>query len=97
MIIDATPLGVYMKNIHEYRCDYKTDIDSLPTQTTRPNKCATGSVAFVIEDSSKWMLNGEGKWTKITASNTGGSSSGIDLDIATDEEVDTMLDDVFSK
>ena len=85
--------GVFTDNHQEFVCDYLADISSLPTQTGE-SKCPTGSCAFVIEDSSKWMLNSEGQWVQVYGSGSG-SGSDIDVDIATDEEVNSMFDDVF--
>lgn len=91
--------GVYADNHQEFICDYRSDIDMLPTQNSGKDKCPTSSKAFVIEDSSKWMLNSEGVWKQILNSGSGGSSGGGDIGdigIATDGEVDSMLNDVFS-
>ena len=88
--------GVYSDNHQEFICDQASDINSLPTQHTTPAKCPTGSKAFVIEDSSRWMLNSEGLWKQIFSGSGGSSGGGIGNDsIATDEEVDAALDDVF--
>ena len=85
--------GVFTDNHQEFVCDYLADIGSLPTQNAEERKCPTGSRAFVIEDSTKWVLNSSGEWVQIYS---GGSGGGInDLNIATDEEVDSMLNDVF--
>ena len=52
-------------NHHEYVCDTRDDIQSLPTTKSTPYKCGFGSTAFVIEDSSVWMLNSDGEWKEI--------------------------------
>lgn len=57
--------GTYVDNLQEFVCDARSDIDNLPTQLTEGDKCPFGSTAFVIEDSSVWMLNSEGKWSEI--------------------------------
>lgn len=80
--------GVYADNHQEFICDYRTDINMLP-------KCPPSSRAFVVEDSSKWIQNSEGIWKEIVSSSSGGTSVG-DVSVATDSEVDSMLDDVFS-
>lgn len=92
--------GMYVDNHLEFICDYRTDIHTLLTQDSNKDKCPTGSKAFVIEDSSRWILNSEGIWKEIFTSGSGGSSGSsgeIGKDsIATDSEVGSMLDDVFS-
>ena len=86
--------GVYPDNHREFVCDFTSDVDSLPTQQRGRDYCSTSSVAFVIEDSSKWMLNSEGQWVQVYGSGSG-SGSEFDIDIATDEEVNSMFEDVF--
>lgn len=89
--------GVFADNHQEFICDYLSDIDLLPTQKNTEKRCPTGSKAFVIENSSRWMLNSEGLWKQIFTSGSGGAGEGTggDIDIATDEEVDSALNDVF--
>lgn len=65
MFIDKTPKNVYIKNHHEYMCDTRDDIANLPTMNSQPVHCEFGSTAFVISDSSIWMLNSENKWVEI--------------------------------
>lgn len=57
--------GTYINNHQEFTCDYRSDIEDLPTQYTDNNRCVTGSTAFVIDDSSVWMLNSNGEWIEI--------------------------------
>lgn len=57
--------GVYVDLIQEFICDTRADISNLPNQNTSPDRCVFGSTAFVIEDSSVWMLNSEGDWKEI--------------------------------
>lgn len=102
MAIEKTTYkGTYVDNHQEFTCDFRDDISTLPTQYTTMDRCPTGSRAFVIEDSSRWILNSQGEWIQIFLSGGGagsgsGSGSGGDLDIATPDEVDSMLDDIFS-
>ena len=89
--------GVYPDNHEEFICDYISDITKLPTIG-----CVPGSEAFVIENSSTLMLNNAKVWKQITKATSGSSSSGggstvDESKIATDEEIENMLDDVFSK
>lgn len=89
--------GVYPDNHEEFICDYLSDVAKLPT-----TGCIPGSEAFVIEDSSSLMLNNAKVWKKITKAVSGGGSSsgGCTIDesyIATDEEIEDMLNEVFSK
>lgn len=88
--------GEYADNHQEFICDNRSDIAMLPTQTSGRDKCPTASKAFVIEDSSNWMLNSEGVWRQIFISGSGGSTGTVDdVDVATDNEVESMLDEVF--
>lgn len=53
--------GVCVDTYEVFVCDGISDISSLPTD---PN---VGSTAFVIEDSSTWMINSSGQWVKLEA------------------------------
>lgn len=64
-IVKKTYKGTPLDCQQEFVCDYRSDVDSLPTQNTDKDKCPTGSTAFVIDDSSVWMLNSEGHWKEI--------------------------------
>ena len=46
-------------NIQEFICDFEIDINNLPIDI------AAGSTAFVIENSSVYMLNNNKQWVKI--------------------------------
>lgn len=88
--------GVYPDNHEEFICDYLSDIPKLPTVG-----CVPGSEAFVIEDSSNLMLNNAKVWKKIIKTTSSGSSGGgsgtvTESNIATDEEIEDMLNEVFS-
>lgn len=64
-IVKKTYKGTNIDCHQEFVCDTRADIDNLPTQNTKGNKCPTGSTAFVIEGSTVWMLNSEGVWKEI--------------------------------
>ena len=64
-IVKKTYKGTPLDCQQEFVCDVREDVDNLPTQFTEKDKCPTGSTAFVIEGSSVWMLNSEGKWKEI--------------------------------
>lgn len=84
--------GVYADSHQEFICDYLSDAANLPV-----SRCVTGSTAFVIDGGIRLILNSKGKWVQFASS--GSSSGGGTIDesnIATDEEVDDMLNDVFS-
>lgn len=49
----------------EFVCDYRNDVNNLPTQNTEKDKCPSGSTALVIEDSSVWILNSLGEWKEL--------------------------------
>ena len=61
----TTYKGTYIDNHQEFVCDTRSDIASLPTLEGESDRCPFGSTAFVIEDSSVWMLNSSGQWTEI--------------------------------
>lgn len=84
-----TYTGVYVDNHQEFTCDYRRDVEALPTQTSGENRCPMSSEAFVIEDSSKWMLNSEGVWTEIFVS---GSGSMPNITIATKEQIHQLFE-----
>ena len=61
-------------NYTEYICDLVSDIAELPTNESKGtqndvsivnSECAVGSTAFVIEDSSVYMLGNDSKWHKL--------------------------------
>lgn len=50
--------GEYIVNKEEYICDSRNDIPMLPINVQ------FGSTAFIVEDSSVWMLNSTGQWVE---------------------------------
>lgn len=67
----ASNSGKTAYGVTRFLVDTVDDIASLPTYHT------PGSVAFVIENSSKWVLNNKHKWKKTASSSSGGSSTDI--------------------
>ena len=57
---------------HEYIVDVQADIANLPTDVN------PGSKAFVIADSTYYMLNHQHKWIKVNLANGSGGGSGSD-------------------
>ena len=55
----------------KYVVDTASDILELPI-----NDAAPGSLAFVIDTSTYYMLNHQGQWKKVTLSSGSGSGSG---------------------
>lgn len=51
--------------------DLVSDVNTLPTKGIPP-----GSTAFVIENSTSYMLNNQRRWIKVNLSNGSGGSSG---------------------
>lgn len=92
--------------IKEYICDYLSDLSKLPTSETKGsqqddssvvnNNCSVGSEAYVIENSSRYILGNDNKWHLKKASSGSDSGEITESNVATDEEVDAMLHDVFS-
>ena len=53
--------GIVEDTNEYFVCDNVSDISNLPTDAEQ------GSMAFVIEDSSFWMIDSSGVWKSITA------------------------------
>lgn len=64
-IVKKTYKGTHLDCQQEFVCDARADVSNLPTQNTEKDRCPTGSTAFVIDDSSVWMLNSSGVWKEI--------------------------------
>lgn len=52
--------GVYEDTNEYFVCDTQSDVQNLP------HTAEMGSMAFVIEDSTIWMINSSGTWVEIT-------------------------------
>lgn len=86
--------------------NWENDKDYIPTMNTRGKgilstllSCSQGSKAIGTDGTTK-ILNGDSnKWIDYSVGNGGSSGnssgSGTDLNIATNEEVDSVLDQVF--
>lgn len=65
--------------VKQYTVDKEADLEKIILSTTSP-----GSIAFVLETSTKYVLNNKGEWVKIKSSSgdsdSGGGSSGGDGD-----------------
>ena len=60
--------------------------------TTDDNsKVAIGSRAVCTEDWSRWILNTNNEWVEIIIKSSGSSGSVDDLDIVTQEEIDSII------
>ena len=60
--------------------------------TTDDNtKVAIGSKAICTEDWSRWILNTNNEWVEIKIKSSGSSGSVDDLDIVTQEEIDSII------
>lgn len=108
--IQETSNNHNISNYRLYHCDYLSDISKLPRfgiegekqedDSTASYPCAYGSKCICLENGgSEWVLGkSTNEWHQMnTVGSSGGSSGndGTDIDVATDEEVDNMLDDVF--
>lgn len=51
--------GMFVDTDECFVCDTASDIQNLPTD------CQQGSTAFVIEDSTMYMINSQGSWIQI--------------------------------
>jgi hypothetical protein len=53
-------------DVKRFVIDFTSDIPLLPKD------CAAGSTAFIIENSTRYMLNSNGQWVLIRNSGSGG-------------------------
>lgn len=60
MISYINQSGKVQYNVVEMVADTRADLELLSEE-----KCAPGSVLFVIEDSSVWMRKSDGSWHRI--------------------------------
>ena len=63
--------GVYEDTNEYFVCDTQSDLQNLPSNSEQ------GSMAFVIEDSTCWMINSSGQWVQITMLPGGISPFGV--------------------
>lgn len=98
-------------NVSGYKlfyCDYISDIDKLPRfriegekqedDSTASYPCAYGSECLCLENSCKYVLGkATNTWQKVNYSTTNSGNSGNNdgLNIATNQEVDDVLNGVF--
>lgn len=63
--------------VKQYTVDEEADLEKIVLSTTSP-----GSIAFVLETSTKYVLNNKKEWVKAKSSSggSGGGSSGGDGD-----------------
>ena len=54
-------------------------------------KVAIGSRAICTEDWSRWILNTNNEWVEMKIKSSGSSGSVDDLDIVTQEEIDSII------
>lgn len=57
--------------VKQYTVDEEADLEKIVLSTTSP-----GSIAFVLETSTKYVLNNKREWIKIKSSSSGNSSGG---------------------
>ena len=87
-----------------YIDSFADDAKKLPTskssgtdELSLSTPCAPGSIANA-KDGKKYILGGDDTWTLYQTPSSGGGGGGgggQDYDVATDEEVNEMIDDVF--
>ena len=81
MIQQTTNRGIPLYGIKTFLVDTKTEVANLPIN------CKPGSMAFVAEDSSQYILNSAFKWVKVILS---GGGSGED-DPGEDDPTQTVV------
>lgn len=57
--------------VKQYTVDEEADLEKIVLSTTSP-----GSIAFVLETSTKYVLNNKREWIKIKSSSGSGSGGG---------------------
>ena len=67
----------------------KLGVNGLTTDDN--SKVAIGSRAVCTEDWSRWILNTNNEWVEIKIKSSGSSGSVDDLDIVTQEEIDSII------
>ena len=67
----------------------KLGVNGLTTDDN--SKVAIGSRAVCTEDWSRWILNTNNEWVEMKIKSSGGSGSVDDLDIVTQEEIDSII------
>jgi len=78
--------GTPVDTDEEFICDTQADLASLPTDAKQ------GSSAFVIEDSTMWMINSSGQWIQtIIGGGGGGGGGGSDLPAVTSDDNGDVL------
>lgn len=87
--------GIVQYGVYHYTVDTEDDKSKL----RRTDKM--GSTVYVIDSKTKYILNGKKEWVPMGTSSSGGSDSGggcdcDPLNVATEPEVDEMLEDIFN-
>lgn len=86
-----------------FQCDYLSDVNKLPTQTTEGEKQENDTISSMIvspgsqclchEDGSLWLLGKDtNKWVKVNYSNGGsGGSTPIDISPISNEQIESLF------
>lgn len=79
------------KEIYEQKLptNNKPGVNGLTTDDN--TKVAIGSRAICTEDWSRWVLNTNNEWVEMKIKSSGSSGSVDDLDIVTQEEIDSII------
>lgn len=79
------------KEIYEQKLptNNKPGVNGLTTDDN--TKVAIGSRAICTEDWSRWVLNTNNEWVEMKIKSSGSSGSIDDLDIVTQEEIDSII------
>ena len=79
------------KEINEQKLptNNKPGVNGLTTDDN--TKVAIGSRAICTEDWSRWVLNTNNEWVEMKIKSSGSSGSIDDLDIVTQEEIDSII------
>ena len=79
------------KEIYEQKLPTNNKLGVSGLTTDDNTKVAIGSRAICTEDWSRWILNTNNEWVEMKIKSSGSSGSVDDLDIVTQEEIDSII------
>ena len=79
------------KEIYEQKLPTNNKLGVNGLTTDDNTKVAIGSRAICTEDWSRWVLNTNNEWVEMKIKSSGSSGSIGDLDIVTQEEIDSII------
>lgn len=92
MYMEVSRGGSVQLKYTEYVVESESDLQKLPADE---KLIAIGSKAFMADGSAYTFFGNLKKWVKIKDPEQGGGSSIDPDDVATDDEVEELIDDIF--